>query len=284
MHEAEELIRSSDLSLPVSKEKLIAALLPRVGFSSYPWMARGLPPGASRFGGPADLPAGVEWPRVHGRPMLLLAQLNFGALPIERDHRVVKRLPKRGWLCLFLDVDGDGNLRGMGGDDPGAVALQFNGDAGKLIRHDPEPAPDAQTWTQCHAVTVYPADHHLCLPDSDAVDSPLPERKREESRDTYFNLKSEIEGLARTQHEVSLLGTPTLFNPDLRHSLRHPGGWMLLLQFNGDCSFLAGVPEPDNRHLSKPSFGSADYVQYFVPKADYKGGRLDRGFLAYMLT
>src|SRR5689334_20222138 len=98
MHKAEKVIRSSDLSLPVSKERLIAALLPRVGFSSYPWMARGLPLGASRFGGPADLPACMEWPRVHGRPMLLLAQLNFGALPIKRDHPIVKRLPERGWL------------------------------------------------------------------------------------------------------------------------------------------------------------------------------------------
>ena len=285
MHEAEELIRSSERSWPVSKDKLVTALLPRVGFSSYPWVARGLPLGASRFGGPADLPAGVEWPRVHGRPMLLLAQLNFGDLPIERDHHpVVERLPERGWLCLFLDVDGDGNLRGTGGDEPGAVALQFTGDAGKLIRHDPQPAPDAETWTHCHVVTVHPADHHLCLPDSEAVDSPLPERKRAASRDAYKELRSEIEDLARSRHEVSLLGTPSLFNPDLRLSLQDPRDWMLLLQFDGDCSFLAGVRDPGNRHLSRPSFGSADYVQYFVRKADYDAGRLDRGFLDYMLT
>jgi hypothetical protein len=284
MDGAEELIRASELSLPVPKATLIGALLPRVGFSSYPWMARGLPLGASRFGGPADLPAGVDWPRVQGRPMLLLAQLNFGDLPIKRDHPVLERLPARGWLCLFLDVDGDGNVRGIGGDEPGVVALQFSGDADKLIRHDPEPAPDAETWTHCHAVTVYPADHHLCLPDSDAVDSPLPERKREKSRDAYDELKSEIEDLARTRHEVSLLGTPKLFNPDLRHSLQDPDDWMLLLQFDGDCSFLAGVGDPSNRHLSQPSFGSADYVQYFVRKANYDAGRLDRGFLDYMLT
>ena len=73
MQEAEDLIRSSDLSLPVSKERLISALVPRVGFTSYPWISRGLPLGASRFGGPADLPGGVEWPRVDGRPLLLMA-------------------------------------------------------------------------------------------------------------------------------------------------------------------------------------------------------------------
>lgn len=278
---ADELIRSCDLSLAVSKEKLIAALLPRVGFSSYPWVSRGLALGASRFGGPADLPADADWPKEDGRPLLLLTQLNFGQLPIERRHPVVKLLPEHGWLCLFLDVEA--NARGMAGE-PGVVALQFDGEANNLIRHDPEPAPDAETWTYCHAVTVYPADHHVCLPDSDAVDSPLPEAVREESRDGYYRLRSKIDDLARTRHEVTLLGSPTLFNPDLRHSLQDPNGWMLLLQFRGDCSWLAGVSDPSNRYLHRPSLGSADFVQYFIRKADYAAGRLDRGFLDYMLT
>lgn len=282
MHEAEGLIQSSDLSLPVSKERLIAALLPRVGFSSYPWVPRGLPLGASRFGGPADLPAGVNWPRVDGRPLLLLAQLNFGELPIERRHPAVKRLPDRGWLCLFLDVDG--NARGMAGDEPGVIALQFGGEAGELIRHDPEPAPNAETWTHCHAVSVFPADYHLCLPGLDAVDSPLPEGDREKIREEYDELTSEIDDLARTRHEVTLLGSPTLYNPDLRHSLQDPEEWMLLLQFDGHCSFLAGVGDPGDGLLVEPAFGSADYVQYFVRKADYAAGLLDRGFLDYMLT
>jgi hypothetical protein len=284
MGDAEELIRSSDLPLPVSKERLLAALLPRVGFSSYPWMSRGLPLGASRFGGPADLPAGVSWPTVDGRPLLLLAQLNFGSLPIKRFHPVAKQLPERGWFCLFLDVDWDGNLRGMGGDKPGVVAMQFDGEAGKLIRHDPEPARDAETWTHCHAVTVHSADHHLCLPDSDAVDSPLSDRDREEHRDAYFELMSGIDDLARTRHQVTLLGTPTLFNPDLRDSMKDPTEWMLLLQFDGESSWLAGVQTPRENSLSRPSLGSADFVQYFVRKSDCAAGRLDRGFLAYMLT
>src|SRR5688572_16098865 len=105
MQAAEELIRSSNLSLPVSKARLIAALVPRIGFSSYPWITRGLHLGASRFGGPADLPAGVDWPRVDGRPLLLMAQLNFGELPIERHHPLMRLLPERGWFCLFLDID-----------------------------------------------------------------------------------------------------------------------------------------------------------------------------------
>jgi len=224
----------------------------------------------------------MDWPKVDGRPLLLLAQLNFGDLPIKRHHPVVKHLPNRGWLCLFLDVDG--TARGLAGDEPGVVALQFEGEANKLIRHDLEPAPNAETWTHCHAVTVCPADHHLCLPDSHAVDSPLPEGDRAEYRDTYFELMSNIEDLARTRHEVTLLGSPTLFNPDLRRSLRDCKEWMLLLQFDRDCSWLAGVPDTSSTYVCQPSFGDADYVQYFVRRADYNAGRLDRGFLDYMLT
>ena len=281
MREAEGLIQSSDLSLPVSNAKLVKALVPQIGFSSYPWIPNAFQLGASRFGGPADLPPNVDWPHVDGRPLLLMAQLNFGDLPIEREHPVVKLLPHRGWLCLFLDIHNF--ARGMAGEQPGVVALQFNGNAGDLIRHDPEPPSDTETWTHCHAVTVYPADHHLCLPDPDDVDSPLPAGATEEIRNAYSDLKSEIDFLTRTRHEVTLLGSPTLFNPDLRRLLRDPKEWMLLLQFDGDCSWLAGVCRED-RYLGGPSFGSADFVQYFVRRPDYEAGQLDHGFLNYMLS
>jgi hypothetical protein len=282
MERAEKLIRSSDISLPVSKAKLTMALLPRVGFTSYAWIARGLPLGASRFGGPADLPAGLKWPRADGRPLLLAAQLNFGTLPIERSHPMVKRLPERGSFCLFLDVDDDPS--GVAGEARGVVAMQFDGDARSLVRHDPPPAENAETWTHCHAVTVWPADHHLCLPDAEAVDSPLSEADRAEHGEVYQDLRSEINDLARTRHEVTLLGTPTLFNPDLRYALPDPDQWMLLLQFDGECEFLAGASTVSDRNPRTPSFGSADFVQYFVRKADFAAGRLDRGHLGYMMT
>jgi hypothetical protein len=58
---------------------------------------------------------------------------------------------------------------------------------------------------------------------------------------------------------------------------------MLLLQFNGKCGWVAGVSKPSG-YLSRPTLDSADYVQNFVRKSDYRAGRLDRGFLGYMLT
>ncbi len=279
MQTAEDLIRASDVALPVSKEALIAALIPRIGLTSYAWVAKALPLGASRFGGPADLPEGVEWPRRDGRPLLLLAQLNFGDLKLRRDHHsVVELLPRKGWLCVFMDLDGwqkSGKSQN--------VVLQFEGEADKLVRHDPEPSPDTEVWTQCHCVTVHPADHNFCLPDWDAVDSPLPEEVSEAGHDEYQDLVSEIRYLKRTHYEVTLLGSPTLFNPDLRRSLPKPEEWMLLLEFDGRCRWIAGVSREED-YVSAPSLGSTDYAQYFVRKEDFRAGRLDRGHLGYMLT
>lgn len=284
MGDARTCIDSYGGALPVSKDRLIASLIPRVGFTSYPWVSRAMPLGASRFGGPVDLPTGVDWPSAEGRPLLLLAQLNFNNLPITRSHPTLEQLPRRGWFCLFLDVDWDGNLRGSDAANPGVVAMQFDVPAESLVRHDPAPASDAETWTQCHAVTVYPADHHLCLPSVDAVESPLAESDRSAFRNAYEELESKVENLARTRHDVTLLGTPALFNPDPRLSREAPTEWMLLLQFSGECSWLAGVADLESGYPSQPKFGSADFVQYFVRKSDYAAGRLDRGFLEYMLT
>ena len=203
MEDAEEVIRSSDLPLPLPERELLAALIPRVGLSSYSWMPRALPLGASRFGGPADLPVGKDWPLVDGRPLLLLAQLNFGTLRIERSHPLLQRLPYRGCLCLFLD--GHNMARGIVGENPGIIAVQFDVQVNNLIRHNPEPASDAEIWTSCHAVTVCYPDHVLCLPDAASVDSPLPKGVSEGNRKAYEDLKCEFERSARTRFEVSLL-------------------------------------------------------------------------------
>ena len=132
-------------------------------------------------------------------------------------------------------------------------------------------------------MTVRPADRHLCLPGADAVDSPLPTGRRDEARDAYDELWCAVEDPTRTGHEVTLLGSPTLFNPDLRRARPDPNEWMLLLEFHGHGGWLAGV-DPGDGWLREPSFGSADYLQYFVRRSDYAVGRLDLGFLGYMLT
>jgi Domain of unknown function (DUF1963) len=66
-----------------------------------------LPPGASRFAGPADVPPGFEWPLAREsrrarakRPLSLLAQINLAELP----RPWLDELPPAGWLLFFLDT------------------------------------------------------------------------------------------------------------------------------------------------------------------------------------
>lgn len=60
-------------------------------------------PGASRFGGIPDLPAGVRWPRGGGRPLTLLLQLDLTDLDGIAGADV---LPGAGTLSFFYDVIG----------------------------------------------------------------------------------------------------------------------------------------------------------------------------------
>lgn len=59
--------------------------------------------GASRFGGVADLPRGVRWPRAGGRPQALLLQLDLAHLGAVADSLPV---PSSGTVHVFYDVIG----------------------------------------------------------------------------------------------------------------------------------------------------------------------------------
>ncbi|MEM1027821.1 MAG: DUF1963 domain-containing protein [Planctomycetota bacterium] len=284
METAANLIRDSDYAEHANA--LIESLIPKIGFTSYPWIEKYLPLGHSRFGGSADLPAGSTRPVVAGRPLPLLAQLNFGALPKDCERSLAEHLPRDGWLCLFLDISD--LTAGVAGVDPGIAVMQFDGPANKLVRDQPEVPEAAEVWTVCHAVVVYPADYFVSLPSVESIDA-APEIAEAFSDDPEeidaFNdlLVWNIDALSRTKHEVTLLGTPTLFNPDPRENFDHPDEWMLLLEFSGVSNWIAGATIP-REHLDQPSLMGADHLQYFVRKTDYKIGRLDRGRFEWMMS
>ncbi|MCE9577682.1 MAG: DUF1963 domain-containing protein [Deltaproteobacteria bacterium] len=63
---------------------------------------RAVPPGASRFGGAPDLPAGFAWPR-HGRtPLAFVGQLDLRTLAA---HDLARQLPSTGVLSFFVRQD-----------------------------------------------------------------------------------------------------------------------------------------------------------------------------------
>lgn len=74
-----------------------------------------IPVGASRLGGPADLPSGATWPRRDGRPMAMLAQIDLAEAAPYLD--IDEPVPREGLLSLFVDP---GAL-----DAPGSWQLLF---------------------------------------------------------------------------------------------------------------------------------------------------------------
>lgn len=62
-------------------------------------------PGVSRLGGDPDLPDGMAWPELRGRPCAFLAQIDLSAL---RSHAALDWLPGAGQLFAFVDLDGHG--------------------------------------------------------------------------------------------------------------------------------------------------------------------------------
>lgn len=87
-----------------------------------------LPLGASRLGGPADLPAKVEWPRWRGEPQSLIAQIRLqdvAGLP------GAELLPESGWLAFFYTARQD--TRGFDPEDHGSWAVLHSPPATRLV-------------------------------------------------------------------------------------------------------------------------------------------------------
>jgi uncharacterized protein DUF1963 len=74
--------------------------------------------GTSRLGGPPDLPAGVRWPRCHGRPQTFLGQIHVLDLP--RSAWQLRRVG--GLLLFFTDIRTQRNALPPGQQDAAAVA------------------------------------------------------------------------------------------------------------------------------------------------------------------
>jgi len=61
--------------------------------------------GFSKLGGGPDLPAGVAWPELRGRPCAFLAQIDLAAF---QPHAPLDWLPDAGLLYAFVDLEGHG--------------------------------------------------------------------------------------------------------------------------------------------------------------------------------
>lgn len=221
--------------------RLIVTRLQRVGFedaqeiaalAAPSWRlvprrvaAASLRPGASRFGGPADVPPGFVWPRRDGRPLDLLAQLELSKLRVHG-------LPRSGWLLFFYDGE-DQPWGGAAEDIGGSVTLHVAGPARALVRMS-RPRDDGRRAAPCCALRV-----------RRTVDLPHAWDSVFQELGYYYELEDPmghevVRALARVASSVSrvkldeayhhVLGHPRLRQPDLR----------------GDCALIVKGFWPDD--------------------------------------
>lgn len=99
-------------------------------------LEKGIPVGASKFGGHPDLPADAAWFRTGAGdiPMSFIAQINFAeTAPFDLEHR----LPEQGMLYFFYDCSCDGMPWGFNPNDSDGWQVYFyNGDPAALSRRE----------------------------------------------------------------------------------------------------------------------------------------------------
>ncbi len=222
---------------------------------------------ASRFGGEAYWPAGVDYPcDDDGKPLALLVQLNFADLPAHDE------LPASGLLQCFIPRNDDyygANLDEVGGksqlvthfwpapDAEQAVALESAADENDLI-----PVFGAHALTFAEKKDYAGMDTIECAESLDANSFEVLEdvalNEKEESQ--FFDAITDYVAA----HGHKLLGYPSFINGDPRDN----SDYRLLLQIDTDM-------DGDNDIM----WGDDGVGQLFIRHDDLKAGRFDRLWL-----
>lgn len=152
--------RARDTVLVDMLDDVFAVARPAIEYRTRKEPEKGIPVGASKFGGRPDLPAGTKWPRFDDRPLSFLGQINLtelAASPVARD------LPTAGILsafCVYDDDDGNDYF------PKGSWRLFHFPDATKLARQEfDQELDESSRFRSCRVEFT----ETLSLP---AVDSP----------------------------------------------------------------------------------------------------------------
>lgn len=94
--------------------------------------------GQSKFGGWPDVPLGFQWPRLNGRPLAFLLQLNCGDI---RAAAPTLPVPEQGLISVFYDVEKQ--PWGFDPKDGESKQVELFGATGELTRFSASGIPDA---------------------------------------------------------------------------------------------------------------------------------------------
>jgi uncharacterized protein YwqG len=246
-----------------------------------------LAPGASKFWGRPDLPAGLAWPEAGGKPLAFLGQVDLAA---AASHAAEGALPP-GRAYFFYDLG-----RMPWGFDPADRphwrVLFDDGPAEALRRAEPPPESFPGEWREGGESPPSPLalsfEPRVFLPgpsDVDVLELGLPDEEYENYVDWLDALDEEDAEAAPESGDHRLLGCPFLVQSDMRLECqlasnglfvgdesgfddpRAPelapgaGDWRLLLQRDSD---------PDG-----VTWGDSGMLYFWIRHADLRNARFE---------
>jgi len=249
------------------------ALVPHVAHSifvtSTPLPEGSRKVGSPRIGGLPDLPLGVHWPEVNGKPLGFVGQFNLAEIALFDKERL---LPSSGFLFFFYDVD----QNAWGGDpnDKDHWRVLFHSSSAADLRRIGVPAKlkEPEIWRQCRVRF----STQVTVPDEPPHGVP-------DDEEQYFRLKEYL-GAYMTHHQ--LLGHESPVQDDVKlecqsvadrihrvnasgsqewrkESKRRREDWILLLQVDSDEN-------------AKMMWGDLGRLYFCIQKQDLQDHRFDR--------
>lgn len=217
---ADEIRRLLEASpLAGQTKKVMAHVQPAVRFHSYLMEVGDLPLGASRMGGAPDLPPGLPWPEIKGRPIEFLAQIDLAAAARAFP---LPGLPTAGWLAVFSDSKQI--YEGVWEDRRFWQLIYFEGEAAELVRRE-YPGEPRDYFNLCELKF----EREDCVPDlSDLVPNDL---LGDDTWEVCRDLNERINEAKDWRPVHRLGGYPML----IQTFLEDYAGWRFLLQIDSDA-------------------------------------------------
>jgi hypothetical protein len=218
--------------------QLVPLMRPAIHLIATPVELEALPVGASRLGGPADLPEDMEWPRWERGPLALLAQLRLSEVAA---HDLPGALPDSGTLWVFYDAVEQ--PWGMGPEDTEAWRVIFSEDEDGFVRVLPPEGMDEWARFAPHSVEMATV---ATFPSWETLSEQFPEFQfaDDAEEDYYMEWLASITG-GEIGEQTRLLGWPEAIQGDVHSEAQYasagiewgeqdvPGApldWRLLLQ------------------------------------------------------
>jgi uncharacterized protein YwqG len=199
-------------------------------------------PGASRFGGAPDLPAGAAWPAFKGKPMSFLAQIDLSETAKLDPNQL---LPGAGRLLFFYDADQE-TYGDQPGDREGWQVIFDGAPAAAKTTRFPWSLPKKARFKPC----VCAFSQEYTLPQTPAAFLPGVKWADQETAHYEKLLQDWPPGDDRSQPRHRMLGHPDQIQDEMRLQaamldlgIDDPGDprlakavedWVLLLQVDSD--------------------------------------------------